>query len=146
MYSRLIQELVADAAEQRQLFNAIETVPAVKAKADWCLRWIDTPGRDFATRLIAFAIVEGIFFSSSFAVVFWIRSRNLMPGLTESNEFIARDEGMHTSFACLLYHHLPTRVADMQVYEMVTQAVQLEHAFFAGMLHAFAVSPVLIWP
>ena len=132
MYSRLVQELVTDPAQQRQLFAAIETIPAVKAKAEWCIRWINANDRDFPTRLIAFAIVEGVFFSSSFAVIFWIRSRNLMPGLTESNEFIARDEGMHTSFACLLFRHLSQRVPDLQVYAMIKEAVQLEQTFFAG--------------
>ncbi len=121
-----------DEIEHNKLFSAIDTIPAVKAKADWCIRWIESPDSSFATRLVAFAIVEGIFFSSSFAAIFWVRSRGLMPGLCQSNELIARDEGMHTSFACLLYHHLITRLDGDDVQRMVAEAVELEHAFFAG--------------
>ncbi len=129
-YSMLLRALVADEAEQARLFAAIETLPAVKDKADWCLRWIDDAHASFAVRLVAFAIVEGVFFSSSFAAIFWIRSRGLMPALTQSNELIARDEGMHTSFACLLYDHLIDKPADSVVRQMVEEAVKLEHAFF----------------
>lgn len=125
-------ELISDYAEQDRLLHGIETLPAVRRKAEWCLRWIEAEDADFATRLVAFAIVEGIFFSSSFAAIFWLRSRNLMPGLTHSNELIARDEGMHTSFACLLYHHLPSRVPIETIRSMVTEAVDLEHTFFSG--------------
>ncbi len=131
-YSLLLRTLVDDEREHTKLFAAIDTIPAVKAKADWCIRWMQSPTSSFATRLVAFAIVEGIFFSSSFAAIFWIRSRGLMPGLTQSNELIARDEGMHTSFACLLYRHLVERLDDDVVRTMVAEAVELEHAFFAG--------------
>ncbi|TFK89705.1 putative ribonucleoside-diphosphate reductase small chain B [Polyporus arcularius HHB13444] len=133
-YSMLLRALVADEAEQTRLFAAIETLPAVKDKADWCLRWIDDAHASFAVRLVAFAIVEGVFFSSSFAAIFWIRSRGLMPALTQSNELIARDEGMHTSFACLLYDHLIVKPADSVVRQMVEEAVKLEHAFFVSAL------------
>ncbi len=128
----LLRTLVDDEREHTRLFAAIDTVPAVKAKADWCIRWMESPDSTFATRLVAFAIVEGIFFSSSFAAIFWIRGRGLMPGLCQSNELIARDEGMHTSFACLLYHHLVARLDNSAVQTMVAEAVELEHAFFAG--------------
>lgn len=131
-YSRFIQELVPTEAERKQLFSAITDVPVVKAKGDWCLRWINSQTHDFSTRLIAFAIVEGIFFSSSFAAVFWIRHRGLMPGLGQANQMISRDEGMHMRFACLLYKELGTVVPEATVHAMVLEAVELEHAFFAG--------------
>lgn len=114
------------------MFTALSSMPSVRAKADWCLRWIDSPSVAFATRLVAFAIVEGVFFSSSFAALFWIRSRGLLHGLCMSNEFIARDEGMHTAFACLMTKYLERR-ADFEVVEaMVREAVDLEHKFFEG--------------
>lgn len=125
-----IQELVEDGAMQAKLFDAIESMPAVKAKADWCLQWITASDVPLAQRLIAFAIVEGVFFSSSFAAMFWLRSRNLMPGLTFANELIARDEGQHTDFACLLYRHLDSPVKQDVVSEMMKEAVRLEKIFF----------------
>lgn len=128
----LLRTLVQDETEQARMFAAIETMPTVKAKADWCLRWIESPDSIFAVRLVAFAIVEGVFFSSSFAAIFWTRSRGLMPALCHSNELIARDEGMHTEFACLLFRHLVHKPAAELVYRMVDEAVQLEHAFFEG--------------
>lgn len=131
-YSLLLRALISDEKEQGRLFSAIDTIPAVKAKADWCLRWIQASDSTFATRLVAFAIVEGIFFSSSFAAIFWVRSRGLMPALTQSNELIARDEGMHMSFACLLYKHVRAKLAEEKVREMVGEAVDLEHEFFRG--------------
>ncbi|KAI0710061.1 putative ribonucleoside-diphosphate reductase small chain B [Earliella scabrosa] len=134
IYSRLLVELIPDLAEQTRLLNGLNTIPAVRAKGDWCLRWITNTDHDFAIRLIAFAIVEGIFFSSSFAAIFWLRSRRLMPGFAFSNELIARDEGMHTSFACLLFRHLSARVPAVDVYDMVDEAVKLEHAFFKAAL------------
>ncbi|TFK81784.1 putative ribonucleoside-diphosphate reductase small chain B [Polyporus arcularius HHB13444] len=133
-YSMLLRALVDDESDQARLFSAIETMPAVKAKAEWCLRWIESADANFGTRLVAFAIVEGVFFSSSFAAIFWIRSRGLMPALTQSNELISRDEGMHTSFACLLYSHLVERPEDHLVRQMVREAVGLEHDFFASAL------------
>ncbi|KAI0717707.1 putative ribonucleoside-diphosphate reductase small chain B [Cerioporus squamosus] len=133
-YSMLIQALVSDAGEQNRLFSALSTMPSVKAKAAWCLHWIDAPDIDFATRLIAFAIVEGIFFSSSFAVIFWFRSRALLPGLCMSNELIARDEGIHTTFACVLSGHLHHRAPFEVVRGMVMEAVQLEQRFFEAAL------------
>merc|ERR1712079_865849 len=100
MYSLLIDTYIKDTAEREKLFNAIETIPAVKKKADWALRWINAKNASFAERIIAFASVEGIFFSGSFAAIFWLKKRGLMPGLTFSNELISRDEGLHTDFAC----------------------------------------------
>ncbi|TFK77829.1 ribonucleotide reductase, partial [Polyporus arcularius HHB13444] len=119
VYARLIQELVNDTDEQNRLFNALSVMPSVRAKADWCLRWIDSPSADFATRLVAFAIVECVFFSSSFAAIFWVRSRGLLPGLCLSNEFIARDEGLHTAFACLLAKYLEWPATYGTVEEMM---------------------------
>lgn len=146
-YSILLRSLVEDCAEQARLFSAVDTMPTVKAKADWCLRWIESTDSDFGTRLVAFAVVEGIFFSSSFAAIFWIRSRGLMPALCQSNELIARDEGMHTAFACLLFHHLERKPAEHTITRMITEAVLLEHAFFEGgsqcLVVAFALTSAI---
>ena len=131
-YGILIQELVADEGERRRLFSALSTMPSVKAKADWCLRWIDAEEVSFATRLVAFAIVEGVFFCSSFAAIYWIRSRGLLPGLCMSNELIARDEGMHTAFACLLVEYIAQPAPEEVVVTMVREAVDLEQKFFEG--------------
>ena len=128
----MIQELVRDGVEQERLFSALSTMPSVKAKADWCLKWIESPGAAFSTRLVAFAIVEGVFFSSSFAAIFWMRSRGVLPGLCMSNELIARDEGMHTAFACLLTRYLDEPAGSEIVEAMMKEAVELEHAFFDG--------------
>ncbi len=132
VYSRLIQELVADVAKQCTLFRALTDMPEVRAKADWCIKWIDAADKDLPTRLIAFAIVEGVFFSSSFAAVFWVRQKGLMPGLVQANAMIARDEGLHVRFACMLYTTLqvPANVAVVQ--RMVSDAVVLEKRFFRG--------------
>lgn len=102
MYSLLLEAYIKDQAEKSRLFNAIETIPCVARKADWALKWIDSAG-SFAERILAFACVEGIFFSGSFCAIFWLKKRGLMPGLTFSNELISRDEGLHCDFACLLY-------------------------------------------
>ncbi|KAI0684408.1 putative ribonucleoside-diphosphate reductase small chain B [Earliella scabrosa] len=133
-YSRFIQELVPTDLEQKRLFSAVNNIPAVKAKAAWCVRWIESKEHDFSTRLIAFAIVEGIFFSSSFAAIFWIRHRGLMPGLGQANQMISRDEGMHMRFACLLYKEIGSPVPEGVVHSMVLEAVEFEHAFFAAAL------------
>merc|ERR1712083_961660 len=101
MYSLLIDTFVKEPEERDKLFNAIETVPAVKKKADWAMKWINNEDVSYSERIIAFAAVEGIFFSGSFAAIFWLKKRGLMPGLTFSNELISRDEGLHTDFACL---------------------------------------------
>jgi len=102
-YSLLIDTLITDSAEKEHLFNAIETIPCIKKKADWAMKWIMDANSTFSQRLVSFSIVEGIFFSGSFCAIFWLKKRSLMPGLTFSNELISRDEGLHTDFACLLY-------------------------------------------
>ena len=131
-YARFLLELVTDEQELRRLFGAIDTIPTVKDKADWSLKWCSASKYSFATRIIAFAIVEGIFFSSSFAAIYWIRSRGLLPGLCHSNELITRDEGLHMDFACRMYSVLNERVPDVVVISMVSEAVLLEQRFFSG--------------
>merc|ERR1712038_1948895 len=116
MYSLLIDTFVKEPAERERLFNAIETVPAVKRKAEWALRWINADNATYAERVVAFASVEGIFFSGSFAAIFWMKKRGLMPGLTFSNELISRDEGLHTDFACLMYRHLVNKPSQERIY------------------------------
>lgn len=128
MYSLLINEYVKDPARRDYLFNAIETMPCVKRKAEWALKWIEN-NDSFAKRLVAFACVEGIFFSSSFAAIFWLKQRGLMHGLTQSNEFISRDEGLHTLFACLLFSKLLYRPSMEEVLRIVTEAVEIELDF-----------------
>jgi len=127
-YSLLIDTYVKDDNEKNQLFKAIEVFPAIKKKADWALRWIDSDS--FAERLIAFAAVEGIFFSGSFCSIYWLKKRGLMPGLTFSNELISRDEGLHCDFACLLYNnHLENQLSKEEVKEIISQAVEIEKEF-----------------
>lgn len=126
-YSLLIDTYIKDTLEKDKLFHAIETIPAVKHKAEWALRWIDNGG--FAERLIAFAAVEGIFFSGSFCSIFWLKKRGLMPGLTFSNELISRDEGLHCDFACLLYSQLVNKLPKEKVSEIITDAVSIEKEF-----------------
>ncbi len=127
-YSLLIDTYISDDAEKDYLFNAIETFPPVKTKADWALRWIENG--TFAQRLVAFAAVEGIFFSGSFCSIFWLKKRGLMPGLTFSNELISRDEGMHCDFAVLLYNnHLVNKLSKREVEEIITHAVEIEKEF-----------------
>ena len=112
----------------RKLFNAITTVPSIKAMADWAFKWIESSS-SFAFRLIAFAIVEGIFFSSSFACIYWIKKRGLMPGLTFSNELISRDEALHTEFAVLLYSKLVKKLSKKKIHEIIKEAVDIEKEF-----------------
>lgn len=126
-YSLLIDTYIKDPQEKDKLFHAIETIPAVKHKAEWALRWIGNGG--FAERLIAFAAVEGIFFSGSFCSIFWLKKRGLMPGLTFSNELISRDEGLHCDFACLLYSQLVNQLPKEKVTEIITDAVSIEKEF-----------------
>src|SRR6185436_8208566 len=132
MYSLLIDTYIKDPNDRRYLFNAIETVPCVKKKAEWALRWINNGS--FAERLVAFAAVEGIFFSGSFCSIFWLKKRGLMPGLSTSNEFISRDEGMHCDFACLLYGMLDNKLTQERVYEIIRDAVVNEHEFVTDAL------------
>lgn len=128
-YSMLIDTYVKDPAERDFLFNAIETLPCVKRKAEWALRWIEDEKTSFGERLVAFAVVEQIFFSSSFASIFWLKKRGLMPGLAFSNELISRDEGMHGDFACLLFSRLHNRPSAATVQAIVREAVEIEHSF-----------------
>src|SRR5881392_2119017 len=109
-------------------------VPCIKAKAEWALRWIADKNSTFAQRLVAFAAVEGIFFSGSFASIFWLKKRGLMPGLTFSNELISRDEGLHTDFACLLFSHLKTRPSHEAIRGIITEAVTIEQEFLTEAL------------
>lgn len=127
-YSLLIDTYIKDNKEKSRLFNAIDTMPFVKKKADWALRWIDEGS--FAERLIAFAAVEGIFFSGSFCSIFWMKKRGLMPGLSFSNELISRDEGLHCDFACLLYNnHLVNKLDPQLITGIITDAVEIEKEF-----------------
>lgn len=132
-YSLLIDTYIKDPDERRYLFNAIETVPCVTKKAEWALRWIDS-APTFAHRLIAFAAVEGIFFSGSFCAIFWLKKRGLMPGLATSNELISRDEGLHCDFACLLYSMLKQTLPEAEVHKIIAEAVEYEHEFVADSL------------
>ncbi|GAA5983729.1 hypothetical protein JCM11641_001733 [Rhodosporidiobolus odoratus] len=134
VYSLLIETYIREPTERTKLFNAIETIPAIKKKADWALRWISDPKAVFAERLVAFAAVEGIFFSGSFASIFWLKKRGLMPGLTFSNELISRDEGLHTDFACLLFSHLCRRPAPHVIAEIIRSAVTIEQEFLTTAL------------
>jgi ribonucleoside-diphosphate reductase beta chain len=127
-YSLLIDTYIKDKVEKDKLFNAVETLECVKKKADWALRWIDNG--TFAERLIAFAAVEGIFFSGSFCSIFWLKKRGLMPGLTFSNELISRDEGLHCDFACLLYNdHMINKLPKEKIEGIIRDAVDIEKEF-----------------
>jgi ribonucleoside-diphosphate reductase subunit M2 len=125
-YSLLIETYIKDNEEKNKFFNAIENYPCIKKKSDWAQKWIHDNRSSFATRLVAFACIEGIFFSGSFCAIFWMKKRGLMPGLTFSNELISRDEGMHTDFACLLYKHLNNKISNETILEIVTNAVDIE--------------------
>ena len=129
MYSLLIDTYITDQKRKEHLFNATETIPSVKKKADWALKWIGDDSVNFATLIVAFAAVEGIFFSGSFAAIFWLKKRGLMPGLTFSNELISRDEGLHTDFACLIYSMLENKLDENLVQEIITDAVEIEKEF-----------------
>ncbi len=134
-YSLLIDTYVKDEAEKHELFHAIETFPAIKEKAEWALKWISS--ESFAERLIAFAAVEGIFFSGSFCSIYWLKKRGLMPGLTFSNELISRDEGMHCDFAVHLHnHHLINKVPKARITEILTDALSIERKFITESLPA----------
>ena len=151
-YSLLIDTYIKEPKQRTYLFDAIDTsecirtrpsrvncqltlaVPCIRKKADWALKWINDKNSTFASRLVAFAAVEGIFFSGSFAAIFWLKKRGLMPGLTFSNELISRDEGMHTDFACLLFSHLKKRPSKQAVQEIITEAVTIEQEFLTESL------------
>jgi len=132
-YSLLIDSYIKDSADKKYLFNAIDTLDCVRKKADWALRWIDKGS--FAERLVAFAAVEGIFFSGSFCSIFWLKKRGLMPGLAFSNELISRDEGLHCDFACLLYtQHIVNKLPKERVRDIITNAVEIEKEFILDAL------------
>ena len=129
MYSLLIDTYITNSERKDKLFNAIETIPSVAKKAEWALRWIGDESVNFATLIVAFAAVEGIFFSGSFAAIFWLKKRGLMPGLTASNELISRDEGLHTEFACYIYSLLENKLDSELVTTIITEAVAIEKEF-----------------
>jgi ribonucleoside-diphosphate reductase beta chain len=127
-YSLLIDTYIKDKEEQMHLFHAMDTVPSIKKKANWAVKWINS--ESFVERLIAFAAVEGIFFSGSFCSIFWLKKRGLMPGLTFSNELISRDEGMHCDFACHLYnHHIENKLSEKKIQEIICGALAIEKEF-----------------
>lgn len=135
MYSTMIEALIADEEERSFLFNATSNFPCIKKKADWALKWITDQNSSFAERLVAFAAVEGIFFSGSFAAIYWLKMKGLMPGLTFSNELISRDEGLHRDFACLLYRkYIVHKPEKKTVLKIVTDAVAIEEDFFNNAL------------
>ncbi|CDQ73142.1 unnamed protein product [Oncorhynchus mykiss] len=134
MYSLLIDTYIKDPKERDYLFNAIETLPCVKRKADWALNWIGNKKAEFGERVVAFAAVEGIFFSGSFAAIFWLKKRGLMPGLTFSNELISRDEGLHCDFACLMFKHLVHKPSKETVTKLIRNAVEIEQEFLTKAL------------
>ena len=128
-YSLLIDTYVRDEEEKNRMFNAIENYPCIKKKADWAKKWIADDKSDFATRLVGFACIEGVFFSSSFANIFHIKRRGLMPGLTFSNELISRDEALHTEFAVLLYSKLQKKLPESRIHDIIKEAVEIEKEF-----------------
>ena len=132
-YSLLIDQYVRDPAEKNKLFRAIDEIPSIKKKAEWALKFIDSTD-SYATRLVGFACVEGIFFSGSFCAIYWLKKRGLLPGLTFSNELISRDEGLHTEFAVTLYHKLENKLTDAQIREIIVEAVSIETEFICESL------------
>ncbi len=128
-YSLLIDTYVRDKEEKRKILNSIQTIPCVSQKAQWAQQWIENNEVSFATRLVAFAIVEGIFFSGSFCAIYWLKKRGLMPGLTFSNELISKDEGLHCEFATLLYSKIQNRIPQEQIHYMIRGAVDIEKEF-----------------
>lgn len=128
-YSLMIDTYVKNLKEKNRLLNAIDTIPCVKRKAEWALEWIESEKATFTTRLVAFAVIEGIFFSGSFCAIYWLKDRGVMPGLTFSNELISRDEGMHTDFAVLLYSMIKDKLSQEVVYKIFEDAVEIEKNF-----------------
>ena len=133
-YSLLIESYIKDKDEKHKLFNAIDNFPCIKKKADWSIKWINDKRANFASRLLAFACVEGIFFSGAFCSIYWLKKRGLMPGLTFSNELISRDEALHTEFAVLLYQKLQKKLKKSKVHEMIKEAVEIEKEFITEAL------------
>ena len=134
MYSLLIDSYIKDKEEKTKLFKAVENFECINKKANWAIKWIHDKRSAFATRLVAFACVEGIFFSGSFCAIYWLKKRGLMPGLTFSNELISRDEGMHTDFAVLLYTKLQKKISKSRIYEIIKESVEIEKEFICEAL------------
>jgi ribonucleoside-diphosphate reductase beta chain len=132
-YSLLIDQYVKDKKEQEKYFRAIDTIPCIRDKAEWALKWIES-AEDYATRLVGFACVEGIFFSGSFCAIYWVKKRGLLPGLTFSNELISRDEALHTEFAVTLYHKLQNKLTEEQIQRIIRDAVEIETEFICSAL------------
>jgi ribonucleoside-diphosphate reductase beta chain len=132
-YSLLIDQYVKDKKEQEKYFRAIDTIPCIRDKAEWALKWIES-AEDYATRLVGFACVEGIFFSGSFCAIYWVKKRGLLPGLTFSNELISRDEALHTEFAVTLYHKLQNKLTEDQIQQIIRDAVEIETEFICSAL------------
>ena len=139
VYSQLIDTFIQNPEEKRKLFNAIQTIPCITKKANWALKWTNNNVASFAERLVAFAAVEGIFFSGSFCAIFWLKNRGLMPGLGTSNELISRDEGMHCDFACLLYKKLIHPLPEARVHQIIHEAVETEIEFVTVALNVAVI-------
>ena len=133
MYSQLIETYIKDEQNKDRLFNALENFPCIKKKADWAIKWINDDS-EFVTRLVAFACVEGIFFSGAFCAIYWLKKRGLLPGLTFSNELISRDEALHTEFAIMLYHKLENRLNSEKIEQIIKEAVEIEKEFICKAL------------
>ena len=133
-YSLLIETYIKNPQEKDKLFNALNNFPCIKKKGDWALKWINDKRSSFATRLVAFACVEGIFFSGAFCSIYWLKKRGLMPGLTFSNELISRDEALHTEFAVLLYNKLQKKMTKARIHEIIKEAVEIEKEFICEAL------------
>jgi ribonucleoside-diphosphate reductase beta chain len=140
VYSLLIDTYVKEPAEKTQLFNALENFPCIKKKGEWAIKWINDNRSSFATRLVAFACVEGIFFSGAFCSIYWLKKRGKMPGLTFSNELISRDEALHTEFAVLLYKKLVKQLPKKKVHDMIKEAVEIEREFICEALPCRLIS------
>ena len=140
MYSLLIDTYIKENDEKQKLFNALNNFPCIKKKADWAIKWINDKRSSFATRLLAFACVEGIFFSGAFCSIYWLKKRGKMPGLTFSNELISRDEALHTEFAILLYKKLTKKLPKKKVIEIIKEAVEIEKEFICEALPCRLVS------
>ena len=134
MYSQLIETYIKNPLEKDKLFNALDNFPCITKKADWAIHWIQDKESDFATRLVAFACIEGIFFSGAFCAIYWLKKRGLLPGLTFSNELISRDEALHTEFAILLYSKLENKLSSTKIENIVKDAVEIEKEFICDAL------------
>jgi ribonucleotide reductase beta subunit family protein with ferritin-like domain len=133
-YSLLIDTYIDDRIEKLEILRSIQTVPCIQKKAEWAMQWINSEEVDFPTRVMAFAVIEGVFFSGAFCSIFWLKQRGIMPGLTASNEFIARDEGLHTDFACLLYSKCVHKLPKTKAYKLIRDAVRIEKEFITEAL------------